>query len=100
MKNGLIITNINMKLKSHEVVLAICNIELNGMFSINDVRLLRDTKKGGYFVAMPSKRMEDGKFRDMANPTNRDARQLIEKAVIQKYESMSTLGKDFFKKIG
>lgn len=92
------VTNIHMKLRDDNNMVAICNVEINHMISINDVRVIKKAD-GTLFVAMPSKRMDDGKFRDMVNPTNRTARNIIAEPVLQKYKEMMALDTTFFRKI-
>lgn len=89
--NGLVVTEVKMTLLDSKGMKAICNVILNGMISINDIRVVehRDTTK--LMVAMPSRRLRDGSFKDLANPVNSKARSLIEEAVLNEYNKMTTL---------
>lgn len=99
MKNLTIeVTDVSMKLTNNKGMRAICNIVINGMISINDVRVIQGTGEK-LFVAMPSKKMPDDRFKDMANPINAKARKIIEEAVIGKYEEMSRLDESFLELI-
>ena len=40
----------------------------------------------GLFVAMPSRKMPSGEFKDIAHPITPEVRQLITDTVIEKYE--------------
>jgi len=50
--------------------------------------------KKGYFVAMPSKRMKDGSFRDIAHPLNNEMRKKLEEKIIQEYEKIKESTKE------
>ena len=58
--------------------------------TIDDVFLIRDLRvingNAGLFVAMPSRKMKDGSFKDIAHPLNSETRQMIEKKVLAEYE--------------
>lgn len=79
------ITNVRIKLVSTEGRLkAVGSITLDDCFVVHDVRVLEGEK--GMFVAMPSKKMPNGLFRDIAHPINTDTRNEIDAAVIKAYE--------------
>lgn len=65
---------------------AIVSITLDDMLVIHDVKVVEGNN--GLFVAMPSRKMPDGEFRDIAHPINSSARELIQSAVLQAYESV------------
>ncbi|BCT30329.1 MULTISPECIES: SpoVG family protein [Bacillus subtilis group] len=98
MEYGLNITEVRMKIKDGNGMKAICNIIINGMIALNDIRVV-ENKEGRLMVAMPSKRMPDGKFKDMANPVNAQARRLIEDAVISEYNKHTTLSNELLELI-
>lgn len=79
------ITNVRIKLVSTEGRLkAVGSITLNDCFVVHDVRVLEGEK--GMFVAMPSKKMPNGMFRDIAHPINTDTRNMIDAEVLKAYE--------------
>ena len=41
--------------------------------------------KKGLFVVMPSRKLSDGTFKDIAHPLNNETRNLIEKTVFDNY---------------
>ncbi|MFE7817839.1 septation protein SpoVG family protein [Priestia megaterium] len=95
MEYGLTITDIKMKIKDGNGMKAICNIIVNGMIALNDIRIV-ENRSGKLMVAMPSKKMPGGKFKDMANPVNAEARKIIEDAVIGEYDRLTTLSNEIF----
>ena len=63
---------------------ALVSITLDEAFVIHDLRVIEGNS--GLFVAMPSKRIPDGEFRDIAHPINSDMRQEIQDAVMKVYD--------------
>ena len=79
------ITNVRIKLVSTEGRLkAVGSITLNDCFVVHDVHVLEGEK--GMFVAMPSKKMPNGMFRDIAHPINTETRNMIDTEVLKAYE--------------
>ena len=51
---------------------------------LNDIKVVEGDK--GLFVAMPSKRMPDGEYKDIAHPISSEVREVIQNAVLKEYE--------------
>ena len=64
---------------------AVVSITIDNAFAVHELRVIEG--KEGLFVAMPSREASDGTFRDLAHPINTETRALIEKAVLDKYNS-------------
>ena len=62
---------------------AIASITIDDTFVVHDIKII-DSEKG-LFIAMPSKKANDGKFKDLAHPINTDTRNMIQKMVVDKY---------------
>ncbi len=45
--------------------------------------------KNGLFVVMPSRKLSDGTFKDIAHPLNNETRGQIEKLVLDKYSNIT-----------
>ncbi|MDL2292594.1 septation regulator SpoVG [Acholeplasma sp. OttesenSCG-928-E16] len=83
------ITDVRIKLVSGESRLrAIATITFNDSFVVHDIRVIEGEK--GLFVAMPSKKMANGEFRDIAHPIHAEMRKEIEDAVKDSYEKALT----------
>lgn len=79
------VTNVRIKLITTGGRLkAVGSITLLDSFVIHDIRVLEGEK--GMFVAMPSKKMPNGMFRDIAHPINSDTRTIIDEAVLTAYK--------------
>lgn len=79
------ITNVKItKVNTSNRVKGIASITIDNSFVINDITIIEGQK--GLFVAMPSRKTPNGEFKDIAHPINAEARELIQKAIINEYE--------------
>lgn len=79
------ITNVKItKVESSTKVKGIASITIDDSFVVHDIKILESEK--GLFVAMPSRKTPAGEFKDIAHPINAEAREIIQKAVINEYE--------------
>lgn len=62
---------------------AVVSITIDDAFAVHELRIIEG--KEGLFVAMPSKEVGEGKFKDIAHPINAETRELIEKTILEKY---------------
>jgi stage V sporulation protein G len=65
---------------------AIAAITIDDCFVVHELRVIDG--KEGLFVAMPSRKMPNGEFKDVAHPINQETRNMIETIVIEAYESI------------
>jgi stage V sporulation protein G len=70
---------------NEEKLKAFATITLDDCFVVRDLKVIRGVE--GLFVAMPSRRMKDGTFKDTAHPLNNETRMMIEHKVLAKYRS-------------
>jgi stage V sporulation protein G len=81
------ITDVRVKKFSGENRLkAIAAITIDDCFVVHELRVIDG--KEGLFVAMPSRKMPNGEFKDVAHPINQETRNKIEAIVIEAYESI------------
>lgn len=81
------ITDVRIRLIEGESRLkAIVSIVIDGAFAVHELRIIEGRE--GLFVAMPSKKVGEEKFKDIAHPINKETRTEIEKAVLDKYNEM------------
>jgi stage V sporulation protein G len=59
-------------------------ITFDHCFVIRDLKVINGNN--GLFVAMPSKKMKDGSYKDTAHPLNNETRQMIEAKVLAEYD--------------
>lgn len=78
------ITDIKIFPVNEKRVKAYASIVFDDCFIIRDLKIIHGENK--LFVAMPSKKMKDGTYRDTVHPLNNETRQKIESNVLQAYE--------------
>jgi stage V sporulation protein G len=74
------------KISAEGKMKAIVSVTFDDAFVVHDIKIIEG--QNGLFIAMPSRRMADGEFRDIAHPINSDTRALIQKVVFDEYEKM------------
>lgn len=84
--NGLRITDVTVRIPPNpdDKLKAFATIVLNDAFVVSDIKVIQGHQ--GLFVAMPSRRRKDGKFRDVAHPVNAQVREMIESRVLDLYD--------------
>ncbi len=78
------VTNVKIFPVSDSRVKAYVSIGLDDCFIVRDLKVIHGESK--LFVAMPSKRMKDGSYRETVHPLNNTTRQKIEVTVLNAYE--------------
>ena len=64
---------------------AIVSITMDNEFVIHDIKVIEGEK--GLFIAMPSRKAADGEYRDIAHPINSGTRDMIQRVILDKYET-------------
>ncbi len=65
---------------------AIVSITFDNEFVVHDIKIIDG--QNGLFVAMPSRKMADGEFRDIAHPINAETRKKIQDAIFEEYDKV------------
>ena len=79
------ITGVKIYPVSEQKVKSYASIVFDECFIVRDLKVIDGDSK--LFVAMPSKRMKDGTYRDTAHPLNALMRQMIESRVLEAFHS-------------
>lgn len=77
------ITKVTLRPVAMNKVVAIASIVIDDCFVVHDLRVVNGDK--GVFVAMPSRKLPNGDFRDICHPINTDARNAIQAAVLDQF---------------
>jgi stage V sporulation protein G len=77
------ITKVTLRPVAMNKVCAIASIVIDDSFVIHDLRVVNGDK--GLFVAMPSRKLPNGDFRDICHPINTEARNSIQQAVLDQF---------------
>jgi len=79
------ITDVRVRiLNTNNRLRGIASITIDDAFAVHELRIIEGRE--GLFVAMPSRKVPDGEFRDVAHPINLETREELEKQVLAKYE--------------
>ena len=83
----MIVTDIRIrKVNTEGRMKAIVSITFDDAFAVHDIKVVEGDK--GLFVAMPSKRMPDGEYKDIAHPISSATREMIQSAVLKEYQAV------------
>ena len=78
------ITDVRVKkVASDGKMKAIASVTFDNAFVVHDIKIIEGHDK--LFTAMPSRRTVENEFKDIAHPINTDMREMLEKAIIDKY---------------
>ncbi len=72
------------KINSDGKMKAIVSVTFDDCFVVHDIKIIEG--ENGPFIAMPSRKMQDGEFKDIAHPINSDTRTELSEAVFRAYE--------------
>ena len=77
------VTEIKVVPVHEETLKAYVTVTFYDCFIIRGLKIINGNK--GLFVAMPSQKMKDGTFRDIAHPLNQETRAMIESRILEEY---------------
>ena len=78
------VTDVRVRLVASDTRLrGVVTITFDDAFVVHDIRVIEG--ENGIFVAMPSKKMPNGGFRDIAHPIHQEMRKHVEDAIIKAY---------------
>lgn len=75
-----------IKLDTVNKLTGVASIVIDDSFIIKGIKIINGVN--GLFIAMPSKKDSNGEFYDIAHPINSSTREMIQKAVLDKYNLM------------
>ncbi|MCK4956040.1 MAG: septation regulator SpoVG [Candidatus Cloacimonetes bacterium] len=78
------ITDVKVFIRENNQLKAFVNIVIDDAFIIRNIKVIEGEK--GLFVAMPSRRVSNGEYRDIAHPINTETRKEVENLIIEKYK--------------
>lgn len=77
------ITEIKVYPVNEDKLKAYVTVTFENSFVVRDLKVIQGNNR--LFVAMPSRRMKDGSYRDIVHPSNAEMREVLEKAIFDKY---------------
>lgn len=79
------ITDIRVRRMSSEGKMkAVVSVTFDGALVIHDIKVIEGQDR--LFIAMPSRKMPDGTFKDIAHPIKAEVREELQSAILKKYE--------------
>ena len=80
------VTSVNVKKieKEGSRMKGIASVLLDDLIAIHDIRIIEG--ENGLFIAMPSRKIPTGEFKDIAHPINQEVRAMFQKAIFDEYE--------------
>jgi len=82
------ITNVSCRSVNMKKVCALASITIDDSIVVHDLRIVEGRE--GFFVAMPSRELPDGDYKDIAHPITAECRENIQKAVLSNYSKTKT----------
>ncbi len=73
------------KLNSDGKMKAIVSVTFDDAFVVHDIKIIEG--QNGLFVAMPSRKISEGDYRDIAHPINSETRAVIQRRIFEEYEN-------------
>ena len=64
---------------------AVVSITFDDEFVVHDIKIIEG--QNGLFIAMPSRKMPNGEFKDIAHPINLETRVNMQNKVLEAYEA-------------
>lgn len=64
---------------------ALVSVTFDNIFAVHDIKIIDGHDR--LFLAMPSRRMPDGRFRDIAHPVGSELRHELEEQVLKAYRT-------------
>ncbi len=62
---------------------AVASITIDDCFVVHDIKVIEGAE--GPFIAMPSRKTNDGEFKDIAHPLNTETREAVKDAILAAY---------------
>lgn len=65
---------------------AVVCVTFDNELAVHDIKIIEGQDK--YFLAMPSRKLADGGYKDIVHPITKSMREMLEKEVIEKYNAV------------
>ncbi|MFO7810553.1 MAG: SpoVG family protein [Candidatus Delongbacteria bacterium] len=80
------ITEIRINLRDEEKLKAFVHVTFDNAFIVRGLKIIQG--KEGLFVCMPSRKLPDGTYKDIAHPIVDEFRMKLEKEILDKYSEV------------
>lgn len=72
------------KIMSEGRLRAVVSVTIDDMLAVHDIKVVQGDER--LFVAMPSRKDENGVFRDIVHPISPSARKMFEESILEAYD--------------
>ena len=81
------ITDVRVRIvkKDDSKLKAVASVTFDECFVIHDIKVIEGTE--GYFIAMPSRKTNDGEYKDIAHPIKTETREELIKVILDAFET-------------
>ena len=76
---------VRLVLRDDSKLKAVASITIDDCFVIHDIKIIEGSE--GYFIAMPSRKTQEGEYKDIVHPINTETREQIIKLVLEAFEA-------------
>ena len=77
-------TRIRLVTKDDSKLKAIATITIGGCMIVHDIKVVEGTD--GLFIAMPSRKMPSGEYKDIVHPLNTETREALKNLIVDEYQ--------------
>ena len=64
---------------------AVASITIDNCFVVHDIKIIEGTDS--LFIAMPSRKTNDGEYKDIAHPLNTETREQLKELILAAYQT-------------
>ena len=77
------ITEVRIHLRNEDRLKAFATVTFDGAFVVHNMKVVNGNK--GLIVCMPSRKIKDGSYKDIAHPITNDFRHSLEQVILKTY---------------
>ena len=80
------ITDVRVRIvkKDDSKLKAVASVTFDDCFVVHDIKVIEGTE--GYFIAMPSRKTNDGEYKDIAHPIKTETREELINIILNAFE--------------
>lgn len=86
------------KLSDEGKMRGIVSVTFDNCFVVHDIKIIEG--QNGLFIAMPSRKINEGEFRDIAHPINSTTRNMMQDEILRVYEEAKVRAEEEMREMG
>ena len=79
------ITEVRIHLRTEDRLKAFATVTFDSSFVVHNMKVVNGNK--GLIVCMPSRKIKDGSYKDIAHPITNDFRHMLEESILKTYNA-------------